>query len=557
MIPKSISRNFKIIDRWAKRVFLVLFVYFAIFSLFFHFTNPPQSAKPRQDPMQSVRREIYSTINNPAYQKDKRGKQAVNLYRASTCGLIGEGCTSSPEDGDKNFSKSLFGGVAGLVTLPFANPPASGTYWAYSSLSNAGFVPQSQAAEGIGFAGLKPLLPLWKMFRDVAYLILVVILVAIGFMIMFRTKVKEQTVISVENALPRIVIVLLLITFSFAIAGFMIDLMYIVTSIVISVLSKNTIAPFQAAEYQNNVFGGRAQTLFDLIFLNNDLWGIGAALLSILPNFIAATIRFMVGVGTMFFLRWFPLTHDVFNGQICNWGTADGLKTICGPLFYSIAAVIGVTIGPLILSLILIVFTGLMVYFRVFFLLFAAYLRIILGLIFSPLIFLGDAIPGRNFFFKWLKHLVADLLVFPITVAMIIISHLILVSSSANIIGTRSTQDVLWRAPFLGSANSNIAVLIGVGILWIIPDVVKNLRGLMGIKDSPIKAGLGTFFGGTATGGIAGGALGKYSQFGSLGFYLPKNIKGRLAKSPLGKVFNYEEQQAHPTEPINPGGPAH
>jgi len=68
------------------------------------------------------------------------------------------------------------------------------------------------------------ILALWKAIRNLAYLFFVVILVAIGFMVMFRYKINPQTVITVQSSLPKIVVGLLLITFSYPIGALAINL---------------------------------------------------------------------------------------------------------------------------------------------------------------------------------------------------------------------------------------------------------------------------------------------------------------------------------------------
>ena len=63
------------------------------------------------------------------------------------------------------------------------------------------------------------ILGLWKQLRNLSYVFFVLMLVIFGFMVMFRYKIDPQTVITVQAALPRIVINLLLITFSFPIGA--------------------------------------------------------------------------------------------------------------------------------------------------------------------------------------------------------------------------------------------------------------------------------------------------------------------------------------------------
>ena len=90
------------------------------------------------------------------------------------------------------------------------------------------------------FAGLAPLLPLWKVFRDVSYGILAIILIVVGHMVMFRKKIDPKTVVTVQNSIPRIVVALLLVTFSYLIVGLMIDGMYLLITLSISMISSAT-----------------------------------------------------------------------------------------------------------------------------------------------------------------------------------------------------------------------------------------------------------------------------------------------------------------------------
>src|SRR5258708_14361646 len=61
-------------------------------------------------------------------------------------------------------------------------------------------------------------------------------------MIMFRVKISPQVVVSVQSALPKIAIALVLVTFSYAIAGFLIDIMYVFVGLFSLVFSRFTVA---------------------------------------------------------------------------------------------------------------------------------------------------------------------------------------------------------------------------------------------------------------------------------------------------------------------------
>ena len=108
------------------------------------------------------------------------------------------------------------------------NQPASTRLWIADTGQALGFIPRQANAQGIGFSGLLPILNLWKTFRNLAYVLLALVLIFMGFMIMFRTKIDPHTVASIQMVLPRIIISLILITFSYAIVSLFIDLSYVI-----------------------------------------------------------------------------------------------------------------------------------------------------------------------------------------------------------------------------------------------------------------------------------------------------------------------------------------
>src|SRR3989338_7573218 len=183
----------------AKKILLVIVVFFAVLSLFTYFIGRDKQnlIQNKIDPIKKNREAIYEVIKDPKLNKTKEGKLAIVVYRTLICTMVGESCTDNPEDGDKRFQSSVFGYVSKLLALPFSKAPASGISWVYNGLADSGFIPKTHAAQGIGFAAISPLQPIWKIFRDVSYILLVLVLIAIGFMIMFRMKINPQTVISI------------------------------------------------------------------------------------------------------------------------------------------------------------------------------------------------------------------------------------------------------------------------------------------------------------------------------------------------------------------------
>ncbi len=526
----------------AKKIFLVFLVYFVVMSLFFYFIN---KNKPRiaYDPVKKNREEIYKVINDKKLNSSEEGKLTIALYRAMMCGMVGEACTSNPDDGDKNFNKSLFGFVSTLIVLPYVNPPASGLYWAYDGLQNAGLIPKTYAAEGIGFAALKPFSNIWKLFRDVSYMFVVLVLITIGFMIMFRMKLNPQTVITVENALPKIVISLLLITFSFPIAGFMIDLMYISIGVIAVFFSRLAGIPelFNTPQkilenfyFEKNIKLWNLIIPFDLAFnivpFNADLFQLTGSIFGILPE----TIKNIINTIT---LLVFP-PHKILY-LITSKARAVGPEAAVRAVGHAIlerfnpieknleragsgTPMLSIIIGLLLLVLDLIFFqiiyssAGLIIIFlvlwatliylflRIFFVLLYSYLQVILLIFFAPLILLAEMIPGKSTFSLWIKNLIINLSTWPILIVLLLIN--------ATLMNQSVNSTAFWQPPFLMAINNQyISVIISMGILFMIPELIKAIKDLFGVKPLPLGLNLGAFTAGA--GSIIGGGAGLLSQF--------------------------------------------
>lgn len=548
-----------------KKAFLVIAVYFIVISLFSYFINKDKASLISPiSPIEQNRKEIYKVINDKELNKTKEGKLTIALYKMSMCSMIGEACTDNPADADKNYGKSVFGFMSNLIIIPYANPPASGVMWAYEGLQNAGFVPKTMAAEGIGFAAIKPFSNLWKIFRDLSYMLLVIILIAIGFMIMFRAKINPQTVISVENALPKIVIALILITFSFAIAGFLIDLMYMSIVLLVALLGSNG-NNYNVTQFQNNYIGAGTTQLFKDVSAGQPWFTqlgilpvLSDSILGILPPIISIGIKSIVG---LVFTVWIGnLVHISLVKPFTTAFTGVGLATVnLGNIWEAITGTGGALLAYFLLFLlgftaiftiilnILLVGTLLFLVFRIFALLFVSYLKLLLLVIIGPFLLIFEAIPGKNVFAWWLKSILGNLLAFPVTIAIFLIGYIIINSSVdqgyANL-----------RLPYLNEIDPrSFKILIGLGLIILIPDLVKVIKEALGIKDLPISIGIGTFFGGAAA--VGGAAMGGVGQFGSISLALGAfSTGGAFGKTKIGQQVQKLLGQfgTEPGPPIDP-----
>lgn len=450
--------------------------------------------------------DIGKFIKEGANSQDENMRMQAGIYKIAYCKFMGEFCTDNIADRSKYYNQSLMATITNTVSYPFANPPASAYLWAKEGLKSAGFIPQAHA-QGIGFYGLQPLAPIWKAFRNIAYMILVIGMVLVGFLIMFRYKIDPQTTISVESALPRFVYVLLTITFSFAIAGFLIDLMYILMGIsVASVIQVSTTSGYNfsnSEEFQaigQSLYTAGPARLFNILVVNDKhILRIGPALLEILPQMIQTILKVILAGGFAYFVT------GIVSEKLKIADIAKGTPFVSGLIQVIIILFIlflGFTFGLSLIGLLISIIAWLsfvVLFFRILVKIFMTYTNILLWIIFSPLYLLQDIIPGKSAFTDWLKTVFAYLLTFPIIVLLLIIAAFLVQ------IDIDMPANSLWRPPFaVDRGIGGFATLIGMVLVANIPSIIDQVKEKMGIAKGP-KIGVGALFGGAA-GGVLGAA---------------------------------------------------
>ncbi len=392
--------------------------------------------------------------------------------------------TAQAEPGALQYASELAGSI-------YANPAASGIYYAQDILQNLGA--KTAYAQGVGFEGLKPILKAWKAFRNVTYVLFTIVFVGVGLAIMLRIKISPQAVITIENAIPKIIGTLILVTFSYAIAGFLIDLMYVIMALGISILTSQGINPtFSAIEWPNWLpWVPWEATVGPRKVIN---WGFFA----LIPMFFSnkAGIKIIGGAigGTI----------GIISGAI-----SGGITAIPGGLG---GAVVGVVLVQLIWSVI-----ALILLFKLLFGLIKAYINIIISIIFSPFHIMLGAIPGLQVggFGNWAKGLFTELMIFPAVAIIAIIGNYILQMPKLG---------KMWVAPLIGPPQLDLAgewfpdlsgnlaslfikTIIGMGFLLIlarIPDIIRQAMK----KESPYGAAIGEALGPLKMGGKIAGLAG-------------------------------------------------
>lgn len=385
----------------------------------------------------------------------------------------------------------------------YSKPPAQTSVYVADLMNSTGFI-EPAYAQGIGFAALDPILDLWKKFRNVSYFFFIILFIAIGFMIMFRQKIGGQAAVTVQQAIPSIITSLVLVTFSYAIAGFIIDLMYIFMYLIIGVFA-GTLTTFRGSAEE--IIGLNIFQLIGMLVSRvtiNDGFTQNAALAEqIVSNFSGA--------------------ENVLTDAL-GWG------------------------GGLVISLVLVV-AVLISGFKLFLELLKSYATVIFSVVTAPIILMFGALPGRNVFGGWIKGLIGNLIAFP-TVLLMLIIFIEFSPSDSNSTGG-------FIPPFLvgGGQGSLAGPLLGFAVILALPEIVKKMKDTFGASDGfgmmlagwatnrfkegevgiPVATGLGGAVGGVAKSGIA--AYGKKS-FGSwLRNDLLRGTDLEDGKGPRGGLF--------------------
>lgn len=354
----------------------------------------------------------------------------------------------------------LIGGVAFLTAELVRNPPASGSEYIAYIMHESPLIPQTAYAQGfgVGFGALSPILSTWAAFRDVAYFLLTLIFLTIGILIIFRKKVSGNVAVTVQSALPRLIITLILITFSYAIAGFIVDLMFWAIYFVVIIFSSllNEPIDFKIASDPTLREFALDTNLFTILFQYVIAGGAGNA-----ANALSTIVmKALTGIP---FLGGDP---GSWLGSILSFGL-DILFTL----------IIGVAI--LIQS------------FRVFFQLLMSYAGFVINVVLSPFVLLQGAIPGKDPFMKWLKNLIAGLAPFVVVVFMLFMAFTLSGKNTKPGVGydVNNPSTAGLRLPLLltGDVSGNgIMGLLAIGFIMLLPEAVNMTKKALGASGGPL-----------------------------------------------------------------------
>lgn len=346
-------------------------------------------------------------------------------------------------------------------------------------------------AQGFGYTtGANSIQKLWKISRDLSYMLLVVAVIVLAFMIMFRRKINPQTVITIQSALPKIIVAVILITFSYAIAGFLIDLMYAVIAILAAFISNQGLTDGTPAVLFKDFTTG--ESAIGLLF---EFW-----------------FAFML-----------TSLASIFSGGVLTW------------------------IGGILLTIfsILSIFAIIVWFVKIMILLIKTFVNIVLGIVLGPLqILLGTIVPGAGFG-PWLRNLASHLAVYPVMALFFFLAFFFLaqsinqtlfrgrsVSGFATIFPFNPKVDVIqgntWDPPLTTGSERGEALLwalVAFVIIGMIPKTMEIIQSA--IQGKPFDYGSGI---GEATGairGVGGAAMSAREQM-QKGIFPTTALGGRI-----------------------------
>lgn len=327
-------------------------------------------------------------------------------------------CSTKP-NGQAYNNNGVFGGLTVAINMMYDSPPATTERYIADLLHSANIATPAYA-QGLGFAALDPILNTWKTFRNISYLFFVLVMIAIGFMIMFRQKMG-QAAVTAQQAIPQIIIALLMVTFSYAIAGLLIDIMYLIMFFIVGIFGKEA----------------------DLID----------------KNFIQ--------------LGWYMITNG-FSAVDALGDFVDGNLGGLGDVVAGAVEIFSEVTFAIIITIVLLI--GM---FKLFFELLKSYISIIISIAFAPIILMFGAIPGKNTFSSWVKSIIGNLASFP-TVLII----LVIFDQLTNNRGTTETGFLPPYLFGSGTAGA-IPALVGIGLILAMPEAVKKVKSMLGASDGP------------------------------------------------------------------------
>ena len=405
-------------------------------------------------------------------------------------------------------------GLAGTAIGYTMKLPVSGEAYLQETLSGVGLV-EPAYAQGYGYASLAPIMMAWRIFRNAAYVLLTLVILVVGIMILFSQKLDGQLTLTVQKALPQIILSLIMITFSYAIVGMMIDAMYL-------------------AMY---LFGSMIPIMNDPNRISSLM---GKNILGLGGNIIGEGV---IRTAEAWWDMWIGSSSTLF-GDGSNW-----LIEIFKLIFNT--AGLGLQLLLVIVMIIVMICVMIGTVWKLFKILLKSYVMLVLNTIFAPMRLLMGAFPGSKEIGNWLKTIIGYLVPYVAVFVIMMVYYFL-----QDVKGNGGDANAFFAPPFLagnlvGSYADDLAfVLLGLGVLMTLPELTEKFRDMIlpksgmfgdiaknaGEKVRASAGGIGGEIGGDVAGAV-----------GALAFQRPV---GRLMQRATGSGgFSEQYEDARKTGP--------
>ena len=481
--------------RLVARFFGILFI--LIFSFFITKTSYAQTPQGATQPTSSIHNFSQNVM--------------IEVFSAFACQLTGidfakktDSCLGiDSKTGQIGYVKNTGGAIGTIAnaTAYLFNPPVHTADFIAYTKSNFGIVKNANAQiAGNGLNQLHPIVGVWVLFRNLTYVIFVIVFIFIGVGIMFRRKIDPRTVMTVQNQVPKIIISLLLITMSLAIAGFLIDVMWVSTYFVIKEVSSVDPSTPNAGTLIGGQIYNNPLSLSAILFGKENInWNAAQSI----GDVVSSTINPSTNTATP------PSACD--NGGIpilCNLG--DLFASTLGSVLNAIwAGLISFIVG--IVAFLIISIAILWSLIKLWFGLLRAFISILINITVGPFWIIAGLIPGQETlgFGNWVRELMGNLMAFPAVIALFLLGKIIIDGfGSIAVTPTDSTSITkIFVPPLIGGVQQQdkLGALIGLGIILASPHVVDTVKKAFKAQN---QNGLGAVSTGLAAAGALGGAIG-------------------------------------------------
>ncbi|MBI2011478.1 hypothetical protein HYS91_01785 [Candidatus Daviesbacteria bacterium] len=444
-------------------------------------------------------------------------KQIINFIHAFSCIAVGKSIIGTPcieyisqinSSGIKqaipvlsstNLSGGLLGSIQNIIGGMYDNKPLDSKGYLASLGKEVGIIDTANAQVlGSGSNVLNPILALWQVSRNIAYVVMMIIFLVIGLMIMFRQRLNPQTVVSIQLALPGLVIGLVFITFSYFLAALLVDTAFLATNIagfyfqIAGATSPtNPQFPLVNAIAQENVF-----SIISRFTSAPFRVPLASAIDTILPNIQGEANTVLTGAMSIIAYQYGSQIGSVVVGGAGL--VAAGLITvftlgagaIAAGAIATAASTLGAVAGGVIAAeeayrnpgntiswalFVIVIFILLYTMVRVLLQLINNYLNIIFLTITAPFHFLIASLPGRQgMATDWIRNMLCNVLAFP---AVLTVFYFV-----AYLIGGPPTNNVPFAItkPLEISGQSTFPLLGGLSL-----DFIKYLLAFGAILATP------------------------------------------------------------------------